>query len=321
MPPGEAQLVTTPVDRAIAALAARQYGLVTRAQLRALGLGDTAIGKRAAAGRLHRVHRGVYAVGHRVLPARGAWMAATLACGDGAVLSHAAAGALWELRPSDGVVVDVTVLAAGGRRRPGLRVHRDPALARDEVTRRHGIPVTTVARTLLDLAATLPPRALHRAIEEAAIARRLDLPVLDALVTRHAGHHRAAKLRAALDAPRPGATLPRSELEERSLALCATHGLPSPAVNRVVAGLEVDFVFAPLRLVVETDGWRFHGTRAAFERDRARDATLTRAGYRTLRLTHRQLVTEPSGVAATVAAALAAATRSASRIAGSRSAR
>src|SRR4051794_41270683 len=108
MPPGEAQLVTAPVAGAIAALAARQYGLVTRAQLRAIGLSDTAVSKRAAAGRLHRVHRGVYAVGHRVLPARGAWMAATVACGDGAVLSHTTAGALWE-RPATACADHVAV--------------------------------------------------------------------------------------------------------------------------------------------------------------------------------------------------------------------
>src|SRR3954469_3980913 len=215
MPPGEAQFVTTPVDRAIAALAARQYGLAARAQLGALGLGDTAVTKRAAAGRLHRVHRGVYAVGHRVLPACGVWMAATLACGDGAVLSHTSAAALWEIRPSDMVVIDVTVPGAAGRRRPGLRVHRDPALGRDEVTRRHGIPVTTVARTLLDLAAISPPRALQRALDEAAVARRLDLGLLDAVIARHAGHHRAAKLRAALERHHPGSTLTRSELDRR----------------------------------------------------------------------------------------------------------
>jgi very-short-patch-repair endonuclease/predicted transcriptional regulator of viral defense system len=319
MPPGEAELVTTPVDRAIAALAARQYGLVTRRQLRGLGLGDTAVTKRAVAGRLHRVHRGVYAVGHRVLPPRGAWMAATLACGDGAVLSHASAAALWEIRPTSGVV-HVTVPTAGGRRRPGLCVHRDPALGAEEITTRAGIPVTTVARTLLDLAGTLPARALHRALDEAAVTRRLDLSRLDALLERHAGHHRAAKLRAALDSHRPGTTLTRSELEERFLALCRAHELPQPAVNAAVARLEVDFLFAAARLVVETDGWRFHGTRAAFERDRRRDATLTLAGYRALRFTHRQLEREPDAVAATVAAALAA-SRSASRTAGSRSAR
>jgi predicted transcriptional regulator of viral defense system len=304
MPPGEAQLATTPTDRSIAALAARQYGLVTRAQLRTLGLSDTAVSKRAAAGRLHRVHRGVYAVGHRVLPARGAWMAATLACGDGAVLSHAAAAALWELRPSDGAVVDVTVPSAGARRRPGLRIHRDPRLAADEVAHRHGVPVTRVERTLLDLATTLPPRGLQRALDEAAVSGRLDLTLLDAVIARHGGHHRAAKLRAALDAHRPGTTLTRSALEERFLALCHRHDLPRPTVNAGVAGLEVDFLFAPARLVVETDGWRFHGTRTAFERDRRRDATLTLRGYRVLRFTHRQLEHEPAAVAATVAAAL-----------------
>src|SRR3954447_26592788 len=259
MPPGEAQLATTPTDRSIAALAARQYGLVTRAQLRTLGLSDTAVSKRAAAGRLHRVHRGVYAVGHRVLPARGAWMAATLEGGEGAVLSHTTAAARWELRATDGAV-HVTVPSSGGRRRPGLVIHRDPTIAADEITTRHGLPVTKVARTLLDLAAMLPARPLQRALDEAAVARRLDLSLLDALIARHAGHHRAAKLRAALDHHRPGNTPTRSELEERFLSLCATHGLPRPAVNTKIAGLEVDFLFAGARLVVETDGWRFHGT-------------------------------------------------------------
>jgi very-short-patch-repair endonuclease/predicted transcriptional regulator of viral defense system len=319
MPPGEEEIVTTPVDRSIAALAARQYGLVTRAQLREMGLGDSAIGKRAEAGRLHRVHHGVYAVGHRVLPARGTWMAATLACGRGAVLSHTSAAALWELRSSDAEVVHVTVPTAGGRRRRGLRIHRDPRLAPVEVTARHGIPVTTVSRTLLDIAGTLPPRRLQRAIDQAEVERLLDLASLDAVIARHAGHHRAAKLSAALRAHRPGTTLTRSELEERFLGLCADLGLPRPQVNRTIAGLEVDFVFEPDRVVVETDGWRFHGTRAAFERDRRRDATLTRAGYRTLRFTHRQIEGDARTVAATVAAALLP--TAASRTAGTRSAR
>jgi hypothetical protein len=316
MPPGEAEIVATPTDRAIAALAARQYGLVTRAQLREVGLGDSAIGKRVAAGRLHRVHRGVYAVGHRVLPARGAWMAATLACGTGAVLSHISAAAFWEIRSSDAVIVDVTVPTAGGRRRRGLSIHRDPRLEPGDVTTRHGIPVTTASRTLLDLAGTLPERRLQRAIDQAEIEGLLDIGALDALIARHAGHHRAAKLRAVLGDHRPGTTLTRSELEERFLALCATYDLPRPGVNRMVAGLQVDFVFEPLRIVCETDGWRYHGTRAAFERDRQRDATLTRAGYRTLRFTHRQIETDSRAVARTVAAALAA--TAASRTAGTR---
>lgn len=308
------------MDHAVARVAAQQYGLLTRAQLRALGLGDTAISKRAAAGRLHRVHHGVYAVGHRALPARGAWMAGTLACGRGAALSHASAAALWEIAPEDPHAVHVTVPTAGGRRRPGLVIHRDPTLARDEVRTRHGIRITTVARTLLDLAAILPTRALERALDQAAIARRLDLKALDALLSRRAGHRRAAKLRAALEGHRPGTTLTRSELEERFLVLCREHALPRPGVNRTVAGLEVDFVFELQRVVVETDGWRYHGTRAAFERDRRRDATLARAGYRTLRFSHRQLAEEAAAVAATVAAALGA-NPAASRTAGTRSGR
>jgi predicted transcriptional regulator of viral defense system len=319
MPNSPAQLVTTPTDRAIAALAARQHGVVTRAQLREIGLGDSAIGHRAGVGRLHRVHRGVYAVGHRLLPPRGAWMAATLACGPGAVLSHASAAALWEIRSSDAEIVHVTVPTAGGRRRPGLRVHRDAALAADEVTARDAIPVTTASRTLLDLAATLPPQRLRRALEQAEIERLLDCAALDALIARHAGHHRAAKLRHALAVHDPGTTLTRSTLEERFLTLCGTYGLPHPHVNRIIAGLQVDFVFGGARVVVETDGWRYHGTRAAFERDRHRDAILTRAGYRTLRFTHRQIEADARTVAATVAAALGP--TAASRTAGTRSAR
>ena len=320
MSPGESYFVARALDRAIAEAATRQYGRLTRAQLRALGLGDTAISKRAAAGRLHRVHHGVYAVGHRALPARGAWMAATLACGPGAALSHASAAALWEIAPEDPLGVHVTVATAGGRRRAGLVIHRDPTLAREEVWTRHGIRVTTVARTLLDLAGTLPTRALERALDQAAVARRLDVRALDALIARHRGHHRAAKLRAVLDRHRPGTTFTRSQLEERFLALCDRHGLPRPAVNRIVAGLEVDFLFEAHGLLVETDGWRYHGTRAAFERDRRRDARLARAGYRTLRFSHRQLAEEPAAVAATVAAALGA-IPAASRTAGTRSGR
>ena len=297
-----AELVTPPIDRAIAALASRQHGLVTRTQLRAFGLRDSAITHRAAVGRLHRVHRGVYAVGHRVLPSRGAWMAATLACGSGAVLSHTSAAALWEIRPTEGVV-HVTVPTSGGRRRPGLCIHRDPSLGPDEVSTRDRVGVTTVPRTLLDLAGMLPPRALQRALDEAVVIRRVDVSLLDAVIARHAGRHGAARLAAALEAHRPGTTFTRSDLEERFLALCEAHDLPRPEVNRRVAGLEVDFLFPDARLVVETDGWRFHGTRAAFERDRNRDARLTRAGYRILRFTHRQLEADARTVAATVAAA------------------
>jgi very-short-patch-repair endonuclease len=299
------ELIPPSGDRGIAARAASQHGVVSRAQLRALGLSDSAIARRVSAGRLHRVHAGVYAVGHPLLSTKGRWLAAVLACGPDAALSHASAAALWGLRRSDAVIIDVTVPRTGARSRPGLRIHRPRVLAREETITEDGIAVTTPARTLLDLAATLRERELHRALDQAEIRELTDYPALAAMAHAHAGHRGAAKLARALREHYAGTTLTRSELEELFLALCREHGLPRPAVNAHVGTLEVDFLFPRERLVVETDGWRFHGHRAAFERDRRRDAQLTRAGYRTLRFTHRQIVTEPQAVAATVAGALA----------------
>jgi predicted transcriptional regulator of viral defense system len=299
------ELIPPSGDRAIAALAARQHGVVARAQLRALGLSESAIARRAQAGRLHRVHTSVYTVGHPLLTTHGRWLAAVLACGPQAALSHASSGALWEIRRSDAVIVDVTVPRTGSRRRPGLRIHRPRVLRPDEVTTKDGIPVTTAARTLLDLAATLKERELHRALDQAEIRELTEYRALDAIARAHPGHRGAVNLARALTEHYAGTTLTRSELEERFLALCAAYGLPTPAVNAHVGTLEVDFLFPRERVVVETDGFRFHGHRAAFERDRRRDAELTRAGYRALRFTHRQIVSEPAAVAATVAAALA----------------
>ena len=291
-------------DRAIAALAASQYGVVARDQLRRAGLTDSAIGRRVEAGRLHRLHRGVYAVGHPVLGAYGRHMAAVLAGGPGAALSHASAAALWEIRATAAARIDVTVPRGGRQARPGLRIHRPRTLLPDEVTTHHGIPVTTTSRTILDLAAALTRRQLERALDQAEITGLFDLTSLGAVARAHAGHHGAGKLERALQAHTPGTTLTRSELEERMLHLCRAHDLPTPRVNATVAGLEVDFLYTAHRLVVETDGWRYHRTRRAFERDHERDATLARAGYRTLRFTHRQLAADPRTVARTLAAAL-----------------
>lgn len=287
-------------------LAARQHGVVERKQLRALGFKDPAIAYRVRAARLHRIHRGVYAVGHPVLEARGHWMAAVLACGPTAALSHASAAALWQLRASAGAKIDVTVRTSGGRDRPGIRIHRCPSARPDETTIHDGIPVTTTARTLLDLAATLPRRQLERALDQAEILQLLDAHALDAVVRAHAGRSGTARLMTVLVAHDPGTTLTRSALEDAMLELCRVHGLPRPLVNAHVAGLEVDVLFPAQRLVVETDGWRYHRTRAAFERDRERDAALTRAGHRVLRFTDRQIAGDPRTVAATLAAALAA---------------
>jgi very-short-patch-repair endonuclease/predicted transcriptional regulator of viral defense system len=292
------------VDRAAAELAIRQYGVISRSQLVALGLSDRAIARRVAAGRLHRLHHGVYAVGHTVLGPRGRWIAAVLACGPGAVLSHAAAGALWELRASEATIVDVTVPGSGGRQpRKGIRIHRARSLD-GQTTTKDGIPVTTPARTILDLAAKLDGRPLERLLDQAENVRLTDAASLDALARAHTGHKGAAKLRATLRDHEPGTTLTKSQLEERFLALCRGAGLPRPRVNDDVEGLEVDFVFTDDRLLVETDSWRHHKTREAFENDRRRDAIHAAAGYRTLRFTHRQITRDPATVTRALQAAL-----------------
>jgi very-short-patch-repair endonuclease len=285
------------IEPAIGRIADAQYGVVARAQLLALGLGADAIGRRVRCGRLRPLHRGVYAVGHLVLRREAHWLAAVLACGDGAVLSHAAAAAHWGLRPSAATRVDVMVRGAGGRRRPGLRVHRHATLLAGEITRHEAIPVTTPARTLLDLAATLPRRALERAVDQTEVLRLFDLTALAATVSAHQGRPGAPLLGAVLEQHSAGSTLTRSELEERFLRFCAARGIARPMVNTIVAGLEVDFYWPRPRLVVELDGWAFHGTRAAFERDRRRDTRLAAAGIRVLRLTDRQLATTPDDVA------------------------
>jgi very-short-patch-repair endonuclease len=229
-------------------------------------------------------------------------MAATLACGPDAALSHAAAGALWELRRSAAVLIDVTVPATARRKHPGLRVHTARGL-HAEVTMHVGIPATTPARTILDLAATLQRRPLERVLDSAENARLTDVASLAALARAHAGHRGAGKLLATLTTHAPGTTLTRSGLEELFLAICRANGLPQPKVNHDLAGHERDFVFPAQRLVVEVDSWTYHRSRRAFETDRYRDAALLLAGYRTLRVTDTQLEHDPAGVAATVAAA------------------
>jgi very-short-patch-repair endonuclease len=284
----------------VARLAGRQHGVIARRQLHAIGLSSSAVGRWAAEGRLHRVHRGVYAVGHPVLTVNGRRMAAVLAAGPGAALSHASAAALWEIRPTSATRIDVSVRSAGGRgTRPGLRIHRAPHLRGEEITVQQGIRVTSVARTLFDLAATSSPRALERALDEAEIQQLYDRGSLEALVRAHAGERGARRLQRALDED-GDLTLTDSELEELMLSLCREHHLERPTPRAWVAGLRVDFLFAASRLVVETDGYRYHRTRRAFERDRERDAILARAGYRTLRFTHRQLTREPAIVADTI---------------------
>jgi very-short-patch-repair endonuclease len=208
-------------------------------------------------------------------------------------VSHTTAAQLWRLPARGDSRIHVTIPPRGGRAaRRGIALHR-AALDREEVAKVEGIPVTSPARTLIDLADVLPRRALERALDEAAYLG-LDL---SGLRPRH-GRRGTGLLAEVLAQHRPGTTLTRSQLEERFLGLCREHELPLPQVNRRLLGYEVDFLWRPQRLVVETDGRAAHGTRAAFERDRVRDADLTAAGWRVVRITHRRVTADPDAVAA-----------------------
>ena len=287
------------VDAVIAALAEGQHGVVARRQLLALGVGSRAIDHRVATGRLHLLHRGVYAVGHRVVSQHGWWMGALLSAGPEAVLSHRSAAALWGIRQTTASRIDVT-LPRWVRRRAGIAAHQ-AVLPADETTIRQDIPVTAASRTLLDLATVLAPRQLERAIEEAEALRLPDALTLDDLVARYPGRPGTPAVRRVLDAGHVGATLTRSELEERFLAFLDEHGFARPKVNawlETAAGwFEVDCLWREERVVVELDGYTHHGTRAAFERDRARDRALQAVGWRVVRITWRQLIETPLALA------------------------
>jgi hypothetical protein len=287
--------------RRLVARAERQHGVVTREQLIEIGLSDQAIGRRVEDGQLWRVHRGVYAVGRPTLTLHGRFSAAVLSCGPGAALSHLAAGVLLGLLGERGPRIDVTVPGSGGRRRRGaVIIHRGPLPAAD-VTTKHGIPVTTPARTLIDLADVLPRRRLERALDEAAYLR---LDVTD--LQPRPGRRGSGALAEALARHDAGTTRTRSDLEERMLSLLDRFGLPVPEVNGGIEGYTVDFAWPAQRLIVETDGWRAHGTRHAFERDRRRDADLLAAGWRVLRVSYGRLEREPEWVAERIADALRA---------------
>jgi hypothetical protein len=304
-PPGELGL-----DRVIAELVERQHGVVSLPQLTAMGLSTRGIGHRVAAGRLHRVHRGVYAVGHALVTLKGRWMAAVLACGPDALLSHRSAAALWGLRESARTNIDVTSPRRAGRSRDGLDVHRADTLLPQDATNVDGIPCTTVARTLLDLAEVVNRRQVERACDQADLERLLDATALDAVLTRAHGRRGSPVLRSILDEHAIGQTVTRSEMEERFLTLCDRAGLPRPEVNVWIAlphggHAQADFLWREHRLIVETDGRAAHGTRRAFEHDRRRDQRLVLAGWRVIRVTWRQLTREPEELARILQALLA----------------
>jgi very-short-patch-repair endonuclease len=286
-------------DRAVLTVAARQHAAITSAQLANAGLTRHAITHRIGTGWLRRMFRGVYLVGPLERPASRA-MAATLAVGDGGVLSHYAAAALWGLRSSWEGPIDVTVSGRKTRGRPGIRVYRSHLHPHD-VTRRDNIPVTSPARTLLDLAATLPQRDLDRTTEEAQVQRRVTTHSLNEQFKRYPHHRGTAALRKAI---RSDPALTRSEAERRLLELIRAARLPKPEANAQLHGHEVDFLWHEQRLIVEVDGYAFHSSRSSFERDRRRDRDLQAAGYRVLRITWLELTDGRDALIAELAAAL-----------------
>jgi hypothetical protein len=296
-----------PLDTALAELAQKQHGVVATRQLEALGLGRSAVSGRAASGRLHRVHRGVYAVGYRRLTERGRSMAAVLACGPQAVLSHRDAAALLGLRTDHRAQIDVTAPRTGARKRAGIDLHVSATLRPQDVTIHDGIPSTSVARTLLDLADVVDRRGVERAVEQAEVLGLFDLGGVRDMLDR-AGPRRGVGVLRAVIGHWTGSSVTASELEERFLEICRKAALPQPAVNAWLTlpgeAIKADFLWRHERLVVETDGRAIHATRAAFERDRLRDQRLTLAGYTVVRFTWQQVTREPAAVANTVGALL-----------------
>jgi uncharacterized protein DUF559/putative AbiEi antitoxin of type IV toxin-antitoxin system len=275
------------LDQRLAQLASAQHGVLARRQLLALGLDRGAIERRIAAGRLHPLYRGVYAVGHTTLSRNARYLAAVLAAGNGAVLSHRSAAILWGIHRSDAAKIDVTVSrTCGFRSTRTIAVHR-PRLPPKAMTHA-GIRATTPGRTLQDLATAVPRRMLDKAAEMAE-ALRLHVEL-------DPDHPGAARLAAVLDQHDLEHTT-RSPLEDDFLELCDRHDIPRPLVNIVIEGFEVDFVWPEARLIVETDSRTHHDTADAFERDRVRDAHLTAAGWRVVRFTRRRVRREAGVVA------------------------
>jgi very-short-patch-repair endonuclease len=285
-------------DAQIARLADRQHGVVATWQLLALGLTYQDIHYRAKNGRLHRIHRGVYAVGYRKLTRHGHWMAAVLAYGPDAVLSHRSAAALWGIGPGFWKI-EVTT-PHGKPSRKGTRAHVG-ALHPEDITAHDGIPVTSVSRTIVDLAAHRDHDQLTRLVEDADRRQWLDGRALDRAIERRphaAGSRRLKRVLATYRGPADT----RSKLERDFRALIANNGLPEPQYNALVAGLTVDVYWPRWKLVVELDGEPYHSSPRSFETDRIRDATLQKHDLRVLRVTGERLDNEPEAVVADILA-------------------
>lgn len=292
-------------DHEIAAIASRQGGVISRAQLFAIGLSRSAIDGRLRTGRLHRVARGVYAVGHTHLGDAAYNWIALLTTGETAVLSHRSAAALWGMLPPPATRVHLTVPGRGGRsRRRGLRIHRPVALRPEDITVRHDFPATSLARTFLDIAATEPRRVVERALDGADTERVFDLRLIEARIPRGCGLAGARLLWSVIDEHLPGTTISRSDYEEAMLALCRRYGLPQPVMNRHIGVWEADFLWPEYRLVVEVQSTKFHATSQRMARDSIKEGELMAAGYLVLHVVDRHIVHEPKRVAGLVAGVL-----------------
>jgi len=299
-PDGESDASRGEVDRLIVAIASRQHGVIFLQQLVELGLSRRTIRWRVSSGRLHRIHQGVYAVGRPDLPIKGRWMAAVLACGGGAVLSHRSAATLLELLNVRGGKIEVAVPRRTPVVRPGLRVHRSTCLVPADRVTVDRIPCTSVPSTLLALAATAPTNVLESACNEAEIKGVFDLRSIDQLLARRSGHPGASRLRAVLAIGDLGTDRTKSKLEKRFLRLARDTGLPAPTVNEWISipgeEMRCDFVWHREKVIVEVDGWETHRTRRAFHDDRRRDQLLRLAGWEVLRFTDRDIGRDPDHV-------------------------
>jgi very-short-patch-repair endonuclease len=288
------------VERAIAEIAGRQDNVISLEQLREAGLRRGALAHRVAAGIMQRLHTSVYLLGPAPPTPMARARAAALACGDGAIVSHRSAAELLGLLPPTEQEVDVTVVARNPGAHPGVRLHRVAQLPRQDVTLLHGLRITSVARTICDLAATESPKDCEAAFQEALYRRAVSDRALAAVLDREPTRRGAPVIRALLRDPH----LTRSERERLLLKLIKDAQLPRPLTNVRTNGYLVDVLWPSHGLVVEFDGWGAHGHRMAFENDRKRDQVLVAAGLRVLRVTDRQLLEEPIAVAARIAQAL-----------------
>jgi Protein of unknown function (DUF559) len=273
-------------------------------QMPELGFDPGHLDGRLRAGRLHRVHQGVYAVGHPLLTVDGHRMAAVLACGPEAVLSHRSAGAHWGIHADSRNAIDVTAPGRRGRVAAEIAAHRHGSLVSADRAVERGVPCTSVARTLLDLAGVVGPEQLRHAITEAEVLRLFDLGAVREVIGRGRGRRGVARLRLAIASHDPREERARQGLERRFLDLCRRSGLPAPEVNGLLmlsgGPVQPDFLWRDARLIVETDGRATHFTIRAFEQDRRRDQRLKLAGWDVIRCTWTQVTHDPDSLIRTI---------------------